>query len=57
MWNLYKRSIEKMDVFCVAGEGGNVEVQKRTDVPHADLVIAYISTEECNMLSTVDFFR
>lgn len=46
-----RRSIEKMDVFCVAGEGGSVEVQKRADVPHADLVIACTSTDECNMLS------
>ena len=40
-----------MDVFCVAGEGGSVEVQQRADVPHADLVIACTSTDECNMLS------
>lgn len=46
-----RKSIEKMDVFCVAGEGGSVEVQQRADVPHADLVIACTSTDECNMLS------
>lgn len=40
-----------MDVFCVVGEGGSVEVQQRADVPHADLVIACTSTDECNMLS------
>lgn len=40
-----------MDVFCVAGEGGSMEVQQRADVPHADLVIACTSTDECNMLS------
>ena len=28
-----RRSIEKMDVFCVAGEGGSVEVQKRAMSP------------------------
>ena len=46
-----EKSIERMDVFCVAGEGGSGEVQQRADVPHADLVIACTSTDECNMLS------
>ena len=46
-----RKSSERMDVFCVAGEGGSVEVQQRADVPHADLVIACTSTDECNMLS------
>lgn len=46
-----RKSIERMDVFCIAGEGGSVEVQQRADVPHADLVIACTSTDECNMLS------
>lgn len=46
-----RKSIERMDVFCVAGEGGSVEIQQRADVPHADLVIACTSTDECNMLS------
>lgn len=46
-----RKSIERMDVFGVAGEGGSVEVQQRADVPHADLVIACTSTDECNMLS------
>ncbi|RHM73610.1 Trk system potassium transporter TrkA [Mediterraneibacter gnavus] len=46
-----RKSIERIDVFCVAGEGGSVEVQQRADVPHADLVIACTSTDECNMLS------
>ena len=46
-----RKSIERMDVFCVAGEGGSVEVQQRADVPHADLGIACTSTDECNMLS------
>ena len=46
-----RKTIERMDVFCVAGEGGSVEVQQRADVPHADLVIACTSTDECNMLS------
>ena len=46
-----RKSIERMDVFCVVGEGGSVEVQQRAGVPHADLVIACTSTDECNMLS------
>lgn len=46
-----RKSIERMDVFCVVGEGGSVEVQQRADVPHADLVIACTSTDECNMFS------
>ena len=46
-----RKSIERMDVFCGAGECGSVEVQQRADVPHADLVIACTSTDECNMLS------
>ena len=46
-----RKSIERMDVFCVVGEGGSVEVQQRADVPHADLVIACTSSDECNMLS------
>ena len=46
-----RKSIERMDVFCVAGEGGSVEVQHRADVPHADLVIACTSPDECNMRS------
>ena len=46
-----RKSIERMDVFCVAGEGGSGEVQQRADVPHADLVNACTSTDECNMLS------
>ena len=46
-----RKSIERMDVFCVVGEGGSVEVQQRADVPQADLVIACTSTDEGNMLS------
>ena len=37
-----RKSIERMDVFCVVGEGGSVEVQQRADVPHKlmDMAIA-----------------
>lgn len=44
-------AINRMDIFCVTGEGGSVEVQKSAGVPEADLVIACTSTDECNMLS------
>lgn len=44
-------AINRMDIICVHGEGGSVEVQKEAGVPEADLVIACTSTDECNMLS------
>ena len=44
-------AMNRLDVFCVTGEGGSVEVQKSAGVPEADLVIACTSTDECNMLS------
>ena len=46
-----KTAINKLDIFCVSGDGVSVEVQKEADVPHADLVIACMSTDELNMLS------
>ena len=46
-----KAAIDRLDIFCVTGDGGSVAVQKEADVPHADLVIACTSTDECNMLS------
>jgi trk system potassium uptake protein TrkA len=46
-----RTAIDRMDIFCVTGDGASVEVQKEADVPHADLVIACTSTDECNMLS------
>ncbi len=46
-----REAIDRLDIFCVTGDGGSVEVQKEADVPHADLVIACTSTDECNMLS------
>lgn len=44
-------AIDRLDIICVTGDGGSVLVQKEADVPHADLVIACTSTDECNMLS------
>lgn len=44
-------AIDHLDISCVAGNGADAEVQKQADVPHADLVIACTSADECNMLS------
>lgn len=46
-----RAAIDKLDIFCVTGDGVSAEVQNEADVPHADLVIACTSTDECNMLS------
>lgn len=46
-----RSAIDQLDIFCVTGDGGSVAVQTEADVPHADLVIACTSTDECNMLS------
>ena len=42
---------DKLDIFCVVGDGANVEVQTEAGVPQADLVIACASTDEFNMLA------
>lgn len=44
-------AIDSLDIACVPGDGADAEVQKEADVPHADLVIACTSADECNMLS------
>ena len=44
-------AIDRLDISCVQGDGADAEVQKLADVPHADLVIACTSADECNMLS------
>lgn len=46
-----KEAINKLDIFCITGDGVSAEVQRNADVPHADLVIACVSTDELNMLS------
>lgn len=46
-----KEAFHRMDIFCITGNGADVEVQKAADVPRADLVIACASTDELNMLS------
>lgn len=43
-------AIDRLDISCVAGDGADAEVLKQADVPHADLVIACTSADECNML-------
>lgn len=44
-------AIDRLDISCVTGDGADAEVQRQADVPHADLVIACTSADECNMLS------
>ena len=34
-----KEALNQLDIFCITGNGADVEVQKQADVPHADLVI------------------
>ena len=46
-----KYAVDRLDIACVIGDAADVEVQKQADVPHADLVIACTSEDECNMLS------
>lgn len=46
-----KNAIDKLDIFCVSGDGASAEVQKEAGVPQADLVIACASTDEFNMLA------
>lgn len=48
-----KDALTKMDIFCITGNGVDVEVQHQADVEHADLVIACASTDEMNMLSCI----
>ncbi len=45
-----KDALNKMDIFCIPGNGADAEIQKQADVPHADLVIACASADEMNML-------
>ena len=44
-------AINRLDIFCVHGDGCSVEVQREAGVSEADQVIACTSTDECNMLS------
>lgn len=46
-----KTAIDKLDIYCVAGDGASAEVQREAGVPQADLVIACASTDEFNMLA------
>lgn len=46
-----KEALNKMDIFCITGNGADAEIMKQADVPHADLVIACASADEMNMLS------
>lgn len=44
-------ALNQLDIFCITGNGADVEVQRQADVPNADLVIACASSDEMNMLS------
>ncbi len=46
-----KAALNQLDIFCITGNGADVEVQRQADVPNSDLVIACASTDELNMLS------
>ncbi len=46
-----KEALNKMDIFCITGNGADAEIMKQADVPRADLVIACASADEMNMLS------
>lgn len=46
-----KAALNALDIFCITGNGADVEVQKQAGVDKADLVIACASTDELNMLS------
>ena len=46
-----KYAVDRLDIACVTGDAADAEVQRDADVPHADLVIACTSADECNMLS------
>lgn len=46
-----RSAIDRLDIFCVHGDGVSAEIQREADVPKADLVIACTSTDECNMLA------
>ena len=46
-----KEAVNQMDIFCIPGNGVDVEILRQADVPHTDLVIACTSSDEMNMLS------
>lgn len=46
-----KEALNRLDIFCITGNGADADVQKEAGVQNADLVIACASTDELNMLS------
>ena len=40
-----KEALNRLDIFCITGDGANADIQRQADVPHADLVIACASTD------------
>ena len=51
-----KEAVNELDIFCITGNGADVEVQRQADVPHADLVIACASTSESMSASMIPIF-
>ena len=45
-----KEAVNQLDIFCIPGNGADIEIQKQADVARADLVIACASMDEMNML-------
>ena len=45
-----KHASNSLDVFCIAGDGADVDVLRQADAGNADLVIACTSEDELNML-------
>ncbi len=45
-----KFAVDRLDIACLTGDGADASVQREAGVPHADLVIACTSADECNML-------
>ena len=46
-----KETVNDLDVAYIAGDGTDVLIQRKADVPNADLVVACTSADELNMIS------
>ena len=45
-----KYAANSLDIFCIAGDGADVNVMRQADVDHTDLVVACTSEDELNMV-------
>lgn len=43
-----QEALNQLDIYCITGNGVDIEVQKQADVPHADRSLSYI----CSCQST-----